>query len=121
MSRFPPACRLRKPAEFATVYRSGRRLNRGPLRVVWRRNDLDTARLGLAIARRPLKSAVVRNRIKRLCRESFRLNSHRLPAVDIAISLNSRDRAPYDEAELRKALDAVWACLIDRCAPSSSA
>ncbi|MGA9341376.1 MAG: ribonuclease P protein component [Rhodanobacteraceae bacterium] len=43
------------------------------------------ARLGLAVSRRVSKSAVRRNRIKRVARESFRQIRHRLPPVDILL------------------------------------
>jgi len=43
------------------------------------------ARLGLAVSRKVSRSAVQRNRIKRLVRESFRKHSPDLPALDIVV------------------------------------
>ncbi len=43
-----------------------------------RKNDKDTKRLGLVVGRR-VGQAVLRNRIKRLIREFFRLNKGRIP------------------------------------------
>lgn len=43
-----------------------------------RKNDTDTRRLGLVVGRK-VGSAVLRNRIKRLIREFFRLNKERIP------------------------------------------
>jgi ribonuclease P protein component len=49
-------------------------------------NDLPYPRLGLAVGR-PVGSAVVRNRWKRLIREAFRLTRSQLPTgVDLVIS-----------------------------------
>jgi ribonuclease P protein component len=55
------------------------------LTVLARENGQRHPRLGLAIARKTLRRAVDRNRVKRLIRESFRLNAGRLPAVDIVV------------------------------------
>jgi ribonuclease P protein component len=46
-------------------------------------------RLGLAIAKKRVKLAVQRNRIKRIIRESFRLNQHVLPAIDMVVMVKS--------------------------------
>jgi len=46
----------------------------------------DVARLGMAVSRRVDKRSVVRNRLRRQIRESFRLALHELPALDIVVS-----------------------------------
>lgn len=43
------------------------------------------ARLGLAVSRKVSKRAVVRNQIKRIVRESFRLRRETLPAMDVLV------------------------------------
>lgn len=48
-----------------------------------RPNGLGRARLGLVIGKKHLRLAVRRNRVKRLARETFRLQHHNLPAIDI--------------------------------------
>ncbi|MGD0490105.1 MAG: ribonuclease P protein component [Steroidobacteraceae bacterium] len=64
-------------------------------------------RLGLAIATRSCGNAVVRNFIKRLARESFRLNQYDLPAVDVTIA--ARDAARQAPASaLRASLAKHW-------------
>lgn len=47
-------------------------------------NQKNHARIGLVVAKKNIKLAVQRNRIKRILRESFRLNQH-LPAMDIVV------------------------------------
>lgn len=65
------------------------------------------ARLGLAISTRTFGSAVARNKIKRITRESFRLNQSALPSVDVTVV--ARDAARHAKpADLRKSLDKHW-------------
>lgn len=47
--------------------------------------DSDEARLGLIVAKKNIKTAAKRNHFKRLARESFRLNQHRLQGLDIIV------------------------------------
>ena len=46
-------------------------------------------RLGLVVSKKNVGCAVARNRIKRLCRETFRLRSSSLPKMDIVVLAKS--------------------------------
>lgn len=75
--------RLRKADEFSSVFRL-KRVSRGAcVDLYLLPNTQGHARLGLAVPRRVIRLACVRNRFKRLMRELFRLNQDKLPAVDI--------------------------------------
>jgi len=50
-----------------------------------RNNQYSKPRLGLVIAKKNVKLATQRNRIKRVLRESFRLKQHTLPHIDIVV------------------------------------
>ena len=64
-------------------------------------------RLGLAIAKKSVPRAVDRNRIKRIIREHFRLNSRELPALDLVI-MARRDTATSPNTRLRQSLARHW-------------
>jgi ribonuclease P protein component len=50
---------------------------------------------------------VARNRIKRIARESFRLNQHAIPPLDITVAARASARSA-PAAELRASLDKLW-------------
>jgi len=75
---YPKSRRLRGRGEIAHVYDAKIREGRGPLLVYALPNELGHPRLGLSVSTR-VGNAAVRNRIKRLLRESFRLLQHDFP------------------------------------------
>jgi ribonuclease P protein component len=98
---------LHQPAEFRTVRQRGKRISDAYFSLSVLANNEDCPRLGLAIATRTFGSAVARNRIKRLTRESFRMNQHELPAVDVMVSARDAARlAP--PRDLRASLEKHW-------------
>ena len=82
-------------------------------------NQLTHPRLGLAISRKVARTAVARNRIKRVVRESFRHWQSRLGTVDIVV-LGRAGVANQSKQALRSALDTLWMELNKKCAGSSS-
>lgn len=87
-ARFPKRARLRRPPDYRKTFAQGRRLQDSCFIVVYRNRDepkADSPRLGIATAKRNLRRAVDRNRIRRLVRESFRGCREQLPPVDIIV------------------------------------
>ncbi|MCK6446915.1 MAG: ribonuclease P protein component [Planctomycetes bacterium] len=78
-AKHPRAARMRGLVDFQRAYREGSRAKGSILTVVARANGLDRSRLGLSVGRAIWKSAVRRNRIRRIFREAFRLEQTRLP------------------------------------------
>ena len=104
--RFPRELRVIQARHFALVFDGGVRMTAGPL-VVWGApNQVGHCRLGLAISRR-VGTAPVRNRLRRLIRESFRLMRDDLPrephGYDVVVS--ARRHEPLTLQQYRTALD----------------
>jgi len=77
MYTLPKSGRLRRNESFQAVYRSGKSYANRHLVLYVLPQRGGSRRVGFAAGRR-LGSAVVRNRIKRLLREAYRLEQHRL-------------------------------------------
>lgn len=84
--RFRPWMRIRSGADFQRVYREGNRARGACFTIAVRPNGTETTRLGLSIGKRVWKSAVRRNRVRRLAREAFRQSYDRLPrGLDVVV------------------------------------
>lgn len=86
-SDFRPEFRLLRPAEFSAVFGSRQVLRSEHFELRFLANGGVSARLGLVIAKRFAKRAVLRNLIKRLARESFRQVRSDLPCSDMVFRL----------------------------------
>ncbi|MGL4455342.1 MAG: ribonuclease P protein component [Plesiomonas sp.] len=104
---FPRELRLLTPAQFSVVFQQPQRAGSPQLTILARANNLDHARLGLTVAKKHLKRAHDRNRIKRLVRESFRLNQHELPSVDFVV-IAKKGIGELSNHELTELLSKLW-------------
>ncbi|MRX27957.1 ribonuclease P protein component [Kangiella sp. HZ709] len=78
-------------------------------------NSLDFPRLGIIVAKKNVRLAVERNRIKRLTRESFRTSNQALPAIDCVI-LARRASSEQTNQVLFEQLAGLWKKISKRCA-----
>ncbi|HKS29053.1 MAG TPA: ribonuclease P protein component [Pyrinomonadaceae bacterium] len=83
---------LRSPADFRRVYAGGVRFHGRLMTAFALPNGLEHHRFGITASRKAVGNAVERNRAKRLLRETFRLSSGALEALDVKYDwvLNAR-------------------------------
>ncbi|MEX0739301.1 MAG: ribonuclease P protein component [Pseudohongiella sp.] len=77
------------------------------------RHDNVSPRLGLVIAKKNIRLAVQRNRVKRLIRESFRHQQDSFTGLDIVI-LARKGLGTMDNAAIARLLDKLWQDLVRR-------
>ncbi|MBS3954534.1 MAG: ribonuclease P protein component [Methylomicrobium sp.] len=111
---FPPYLRLRKPAEYKKVFANPVKSSDSYFTLLAISNLTDSPRLGLAIAKKNIKRAVDRNRLKRTVRESFRMQQHKLSNIDIVV-LARKSAVDVSPDVLRKSLEKHWLRLVNRC------
>ena len=104
---FPRPNRLTSAADFARVFKRAQRSSDSLFTILYRRNNLGYPRLGLAIAKKRVRRAVARNRLKRIIRDSFRHAKNQLLGVDIVIM--ARDQSELaDNRDLFASLEQHW-------------
>jgi len=94
-------------AAYSRVFKKAARSRDKCFTVLCRANDGGMARLGLGISKKNCRAANGRNRLKRLVRESFRLNQAALAGLDVVVinqpaARNSNNRQIFDS------LDGHW-------------
>ncbi|HJF74950.1 ribonuclease P protein component [Gallibacterium anatis] len=104
---FSRELRLLTPSQFNFVFQQPFRASLPEISIIARPNTLQHPRLGLTVAKKYVKRANQRNRIKRICRESFRLQQHLLPDYDFII-IARKGIGDIDNALLFKMLDKLW-------------
>ncbi|MDD3575514.1 MAG: ribonuclease P protein component [Halothiobacillus sp.] len=82
---FPVDVRLRRPDEYKRTLTSGKRVHCELLMAVVTPNPTNSPRLGLAIAKRQVRLAHERNRVKRIARDYFRRHLAEWPSFDCVV------------------------------------
>lgn len=72
MYTFGKSKRLLTKSDYNQVFSDAKRLSTSEFIVLYRKNNQDDSRLGLAISKKILAKSHDRNRIKRIIRESYR-------------------------------------------------
>ncbi|MGD8911495.1 MAG: ribonuclease P protein component [Candidatus Thiodiazotropha sp.] len=114
---FPRRCRLVKPTDYRRVFNIGERSSDRLFLVLATYNQLDCARLGLAVSKKTSPSAVDRNRIKRLIRESFRQNQTQLCGLDLVV-VSRHGAVNAENRQCLKSLGQHWRKVVEKCAAS---
>jgi len=88
--------------EVVALLHDGIRLTRTEFFIRLKQNQVGRGRIAIAVPKRILKSAVDRNRVKRVIREEFRQHSVRRLPVDILVTLHNKVAALSGESMTQK-------------------
>jgi len=106
-NEFKRESRLLNAGDFRFVFDDAKRSSSRFLTVLARPNGESQARLGLIVSKKSVKLAVGRNRVKRLTRESFRINSELLQGLDVIV-LSKRGINEKNNSEIFSDLMRHW-------------
>ena len=110
--QFSAAYRLKHASEFTKVFKNTEfKVRSDCFLVLVVQNALNFPRLGLIVAKKNVKKASKRNLVKRIIRESFRLNRHQLPAVDVVV-LVTKPCGNYTKPQFWQNLNQAWQILL---------
>ena len=84
MNDFSKSRRLLTKNDYTNVFQQAKKIVTPYFTVLYRNNDLEHSRLGLTISKKMISKSHDRNRVKRIIRETFRINKI-LPPVDIVV------------------------------------
>lgn len=104
---FPRPNRLNSAAGFERVFKHAKRSADKFFTVLYCNNDVGYPRLGLAIAKKRVRRAVARNRLKRIIRDSFRHAKSQLLGVDIVIMAREQAECAINR-DLFASLEQHW-------------
>ncbi|MEE9492829.1 MAG: ribonuclease P protein component [Gammaproteobacteria bacterium] len=114
-AHFPAHFRLRSADDFQRVFKTTRfKSGDRYLLILAIPNSLDYPRLGMAISIKNSGNAVNRNRLKRIVRETFRVNRESLEANDYVVLTRSGISA-LDNPSIAKALLTHWQTINKKC------
>ena len=107
MPTFPPTARLSTPSHYQSVFDEPTyEVSSRAFLLLARATGAETSRLGVIVAKKHIRRASHRNRIKRLVREHFRLSGFSV-SLDLVV-LARAAAGQMDNASLRGDLTALW-------------
>ena len=99
--------RLHTASQYQRVFKHADKSSSESFIMLFRENNVGFPRTGIVIAKRKAKRAVDRNLVKRIVRDSFRLNKANLPPFDFVIILK-KPVTTIRRDKLRKELINFW-------------
>lgn len=103
--------RLLLPTEYQHVFKNGRKMQSLCFVTIGCVNGKSYARLGLAVAKKNVRLAHDRNRVRRIIRETFRHYQDALKGFDIVV-MAQKALEGCNNVLLRQELDRQWQSLV---------
>jgi ribonuclease P protein component len=103
--------KLKTASDFARVFKTGEKIKTTDFTVIFISNNLTNPRLGVVIAKKNIKLAVARNRLKRIISEQFRLHIPCINNYDIVFIIYSGLQYITNK-ELTTCLENFWPKLV---------
>ncbi|WP_347402035.1 ribonuclease P protein component [Ectothiorhodospira lacustris] len=116
---FPRHVRLVQASDYQQVFKDAHRVSQPPFTGLWALNPTAGPRLGMAVAKKNVRQATQRNRIKRLIRESFRRHRSDMAPMDMVIMCKPGAQR-FNNADLHQALERLWKRMSSQCEKSLS-
>ena len=105
---FDKSLRLLNAGDYQAVFDQSRlKVSTAELLFLANANGLDHPRLGLVVAKKNVRLAAQRNRLKRIVRESFRMQQSRLPGIDVIV-LARKGVDKLDNPTLHRTCKQLW-------------
>ena len=79
---FPKHQKLKSRKDIKALFEEGKTVTKYPVKLLWLPLGQQETKAGFAVAKRNFKSAVTRNKIKRLMREAYRLQKQEIQVTD---------------------------------------
>ena len=110
MPSFPPSARLLRPEDYRRVFDTPAfKVSSAAFLLLAQHSDTNNSRVGIIVAKKHVRRAIRRNRIKRLIREQFRLNR---PSPNLDLVVLARSAADtMDNAQIASELGRLWSDL----------
>jgi ribonuclease P protein component len=110
MSKFPLSARLSSPRHYRGVFDAPRiRVSTTSFLVLAIPSSSTASRLGIVVAKKNIRKAHRRNRIKRIIREQFRLSRPSYPLDLVVLARASADQ--LTNAKAREDLKTLWVAI----------
>ena len=107
MPKFPPTARLSAPGHYQSVFDAPTyKVSSRAFLLLAQVNEVEPSRLGVIVAKKHIRRANRRNRIKRLVREHFRLTRLSVPLDLVVLAKAAADQ--MDNARVREDLSVLW-------------
>ncbi|PCK08665.1 MAG: ribonuclease P protein component [Alteromonadaceae bacterium] len=104
----PKSNRLLSSSDYSPIFDKAQiKVSHQRFLILARKTERSHPRLGIVVAKKNVKHAVKRNRLKRLIRDTFRTKQHKMPSID-AIVLARQGTESLSNQELIEILNNLW-------------